>query len=128
MDEKEQPVEENEDAAPVYAISVAAELVSSHPQTLRMYERTGLVIPQRTRGNCRLYSERDLERIRHIQEYTSMGVNLAGIEIIFRLLDRVEVLEQAVGQVAAGSPAAANDTAAAEDELTERLRAQLRQE
>lgn len=107
--------------APVYAIGVAAAMVTSHPQTLRMYERTGLVVPQRTRGNARLYSERDLERIRHVQTYTSMGVNLAGIEIIFRLLDRIEQLEAATG-----GPSAETPTVADEERLTEELRARLR--
>jgi MerR family transcriptional regulator/heat shock protein HspR len=107
---------------PIYAIGVAAGLVASHPQTLRMYERTGLVVPQRTRGGCRLYSDRDLDRIRRIQTYTAMGVNLAGIEIIFRLLDRVDDLE---GQLAA---VAAPLDAAAEAALTAELRRRLRQE
>jgi len=107
--------------APVYAIGVAAAMVTSHPQTLRMYERTGLVVPQRTRGNARLYSDHDLERIRRVQTYTSMGVNLAGIEIIFRLLDRIDQLEAALV-----SPDTPTPTVADEERLTEELRARLR--
>src|SRR5258708_10352499 len=62
----------------VYVISVAAELAGMHPQTLRIYERKGLLDPSRTSGGSRRFSERDLERLRHIQELTSTGLNLEG--------------------------------------------------
>jgi len=75
---------------PVYMISVAAKLVDSHPQTLRMYERMGLVMPQRTETNLRLYSDDDIERLRQIQRLTEVGVNLAGVEMILDLLRRME--------------------------------------
>ena len=107
---------------PVYVIGVAAAIVSSHPQTLRMYERSGLVQPQRTEGNQRLYSERDIQRIRHIQSFTQMGVNLAGIEIIFRLLDRIEELERQVARELDGQQRRQAEAAA------EALRAHLRGE
>jgi MerR family transcriptional regulator/heat shock protein HspR len=74
-------------------ISVAAELVGMHPQTLRIYEARGLVRPRRTPGNTRLYSERDLERLRTIQRLTTdLGLNLAGVERVLVLEDEVERL------------------------------------
>jgi len=76
---------------PVYHISIVAELVETHPQTLRMYERMGLISPQRTRNNIRLYSEADVEQVRRIQHLTQeMGVNLAGVEVVFKLLGEME--------------------------------------
>jgi MerR family transcriptional regulator, heat shock protein HspR len=78
------------DDHPRYMISVAAELVGMHPQTLRIYEQKGLVRPQRTPGNTRLYSERDLERLRLIQRLTTeLGLNLAGVELVLRLEDEL---------------------------------------
>ena len=71
---------------PVYVISVAAELVDMHPQTLRLYERKGLIRPRRSSGKTRLYSERDVEHLREIRRLTQeLGVNLAGVEEIMRL-------------------------------------------
>jgi MerR family transcriptional regulator/heat shock protein HspR len=78
------------DDRPIYMISVAAELVGMHPQTLRIYEQKGLVRPKRTPGNTRLYSERDLERLRQIQSLTTdLGLNLAGVERVLRLEDEL---------------------------------------
>ncbi|HYA08101.1 MAG TPA: helix-turn-helix transcriptional regulator [Gaiellaceae bacterium] len=75
---------------PIYMISVAAELVGMHPQTLRIYESKGLVRPQRTPGGTRLYSEADIERLRIIQRLTSeLGLNLAGVELVLRLEDEL---------------------------------------
>ena len=75
---------------PRYMISVAAELVGMHPQTLRIYESKGLVRPGRTPGNTRLYSEADLERLRLIQRLTTeLGLNLAGVETVIRLEDEL---------------------------------------
>jgi len=75
---------------PIYMISVAAELVGMHPQTLRMYETKGLVRPQRTPGGTRLYSEADIERLRIVQRLTSeLGLNLAGVELVLRLEDEL---------------------------------------
>lgn len=69
-------------------------MLNIHPQTLRMYERLGLVKPARTEGNTRLYSEADVERIRRIQFLTKeLGVNLAGVEVIFDLLEKMEQLQ-----------------------------------
>lgn len=69
----------------VYIISVAAELAGVHPQTLRIYERKGLVRPARTSGNTRRYSDEDIDRLRSIQRLTQAGVNLAGVKRILRL-------------------------------------------
>jgi MerR family transcriptional regulator, heat shock protein HspR len=75
---------------PIYMISVAADLVGMHPQTLRMYETKGLVRPQRTPGGTRLYSEADIERLRIVQRLTSeLGLNLAGVELVLRLEDEL---------------------------------------
>jgi len=79
------------DDRPRYMISVAAELVGMHPQTLRMYEQKGLVRPQRTAGNTRLYSEADLERLRLIQKLTTqLGLNLAGVEAVLDLEEQLQ--------------------------------------
>jgi MerR family transcriptional regulator/heat shock protein HspR len=79
------------DNRPRYMISVAADLVGMHPQTLRIYESKGLIRPQRTKGNTRLYSEADLERLRLIQQLTNeVGLNLAGVEQVLELQDEVE--------------------------------------
>ena len=79
------------DERPRYMISVAAELVGMHPQTLRVYESKGLIRPKRTGGNTRLYSEADLERLRLIQQLTNeLGLNLAGVEQVLRLQDEVQ--------------------------------------
>jgi MerR family transcriptional regulator/heat shock protein HspR len=77
----------------IYIISVAAELAGVHPQTLRVYERKGLVHPQRTQGNTRRYSERDIELLRRIQELTQEGINLAGVTRILELEHDVERLQ-----------------------------------
>src|SRR5205085_6815988 len=81
------------DDRPRYMISIAAELVGMHPQTLRIYEQRGLVRPGRTPGNTRLYSERDLERLRLIQRLTTeLGLNLAGVQRVIALEDELEKL------------------------------------
>lgn len=78
---------------PVYMIGVAAELCGVHPQTLRQYERLGLLRPARAGAKNRLYSDADIERVRQIQRLTQdMGVNLAGVEIVLRLLDDLQAL------------------------------------
>ena len=79
----------------LYVMSVAARLCESHPQTLRMYERMGLIHPKRTPSNVRLYSDSDIERVRRIQHLTQdLGVNLAGVEVVFELLERMEEMRQ----------------------------------
>jgi len=74
----------------VFMISVAAELAHMHPQTLRVYEARGLIEPQRSAKNTRLYSQRDVEQLRHIQRLTSAGLNLAGVEIVLDMEAEVE--------------------------------------
>jgi MerR family transcriptional regulator, heat shock protein HspR len=85
-----------------FVISVAARLVGVHEQTLRYYERAGLVEPARSKGRIRLYSLHDLERVRQIRRLTDdMGVNLAGVEVIMRLTDRIRELEQRIDDLQA---------------------------
>lgn len=80
---------------PMFVISVAARLVEMHPQTLRYYERAGLVKPQRSRGSIRLYSQQDIERLRKIARLVEdLGVNLAGVEVILNLTEKVESLQR----------------------------------
>ena len=74
---------------PIYVISVAAELAGVHPQTLRVYERKGLLRPERTSGNTRRYSQRDIDLLRRIQELTQEGVNLAGVVRILALQEEL---------------------------------------
>lgn len=76
----------------IYVISVAAELAGVHPQTLRVYERKGLLTPQRTAGNTRRYSERDIRLLRRIQELTQEGLNLAGVMKVLELEDEIDRL------------------------------------
>jgi MerR family transcriptional regulator/heat shock protein HspR len=79
---------------PRYMISVAAELVGMHPQTLRIYEQKGLVNPRRTAGNTRLYSDADVARLRLIQQLTTeLGLNLAGVEHVLRLEDELRRMQ-----------------------------------
>ena len=75
---------------PLYMIGVAAELAGMHPQTLRSYEQKGLVTPQRTRGNTRMYSQADIERLALINELTDEGINLAGVIRILDLRGRLD--------------------------------------
>ncbi|MFP5389312.1 MAG: heat shock protein transcriptional repressor HspR [Thermoleophilia bacterium] len=77
----------------VFMISVAAELARMHPQTLRIYEARGLIQPKRSPKNTRLYSQRDVERLRRIQQLTAEGLNLAGVERVLALERRLRELE-----------------------------------
>jgi MerR family transcriptional regulator/heat shock protein HspR len=87
---KRRPGRPLEQTRGVFMISVAAELAEMHPQTLRMYEARGLIEPQRSAKNTRLYSQADVERLRRIQEMTSeMGLNLAGVETVLELEERM---------------------------------------
>lgn len=88
------------DDRPRYMISIAAELVGMHPQTLRIYEAKGLVRPKRTPGNTRLYSERDLGRLREVQRLTTeLGLNLAGVERVLGLEDENERLRARIARL-----------------------------
>jgi len=82
------------DRRPLFMIGIAAELAGMHPQTLRVYERRGLVSPSRTARNTRLYSEADVARLRRIQELSEAGLNLAGIERVLELERRLERAER----------------------------------
>lgn len=82
---------------PVYVISVVARKIGVHAQTLRIYEREGLVQPARSRGGLRMYSEADIERLRLIRRLMDeLGVNIAGVDVILNLMERVRALEQQI--------------------------------
>lgn len=89
----------NLDERAVFIISVAAELAGVHPQTLRIYERKGLLRPQRTSGNTRRYSQADIDRLLAIQELTDEGVNLAGVKRILELRAEVDRLHRQLDDV-----------------------------
>jgi len=98
----ESPLGSSLPANAAFVISVAARLVGVHEQTLRYYERAGLVEPARSKGRIRLYSLHDLERVRQIRRLTDdMGVNLAGVEVIMRLTDRIRELEGRIDELEA---------------------------
>jgi len=88
-----------DDEQGVFMISVAAELAEMHPQTLRMYETRGLIAPKRSPKNTRLYSRRDVERLRRIQEMTHQGLNLVGVETVLALEEQVEKLKARVREL-----------------------------
>ena len=87
---------ENDRNRPLYMIGVAAALAGMHPQTLRSYEQKGLVTPQRTSGNTRMYSPADIERLELINELTSEGINLAGVIRILDLQGRLDERDQEI--------------------------------
>jgi len=85
---------------PVYLISVVATMLDIHPQTLRQYEREGLIAPSRTQGRMRLYSQRDIERMKLILRLTrQMGVNLAGVDIVLQLKEQIDVMQKEINQL-----------------------------
>ena len=82
---------------PVYLISVVATTLDIHPQTLRQYEREGLVEPSRTQGRMRLYSQRDIERMKLILRLTrQMGVNLAGVDVVLQLKEQIDTMQEEI--------------------------------
>ena len=86
-----------DDNDPCFVISVAARMVRVHTQTLRYYEREGLLEPARSRGNIRLYSQKDIENLRSIKSLTDeLGINLAGVQVVMRLMERISDLEKQV--------------------------------
>lgn len=86
---------------PCYTIGVVARMVNLHPQTLRNYEQLGLVIPRRSQGNIRLYSQREVDRLQKINRLTQeLGINLAGVEVILNLTDQIETLQLQVRDLA----------------------------
>ncbi len=85
---------------PVYLISIVAKILEIHPQTLRQYERENLICPSRSDGRIRLYSQRDIDRIKMILRLTrELGVNLAGVDISLRLKDKMEIMEQEIAEL-----------------------------
>ena len=98
----------NNDRA-VYVISVAAELAGVHPQTLRIYERKGLVDPARTAGGSRRYSDNDIEQLRRIQELTTDGLNLAGVQKVMELEAEVADLRRQLQELRAQANKAVED-------------------
>jgi len=85
---------------PVYLISVVATMLNIHPQTLRQYEREGLVEPSRTQGRMRLYSQRDIDRMKLILRLTrQMGVNLAGVDIVLQLKEQIDQMQKEIDQL-----------------------------
>lgn len=87
-------METNSYIEPVYLISAVAEILNIHPQTLRQYEREGLIKPSRTNGKIRLYSQKDIDHIKYVLTLTrELGVNLAGVDIILQLNQKIKILE-----------------------------------
>ncbi len=85
----------NDQDNPLFMISVAATMIAVHPQTLRLYERLGLITPQRTKGKTRLYSQRNIEQLRLIRNLTrDRGVNLAGVDVILKMQNQLHQLQQ----------------------------------
>lgn len=85
---------------PVYLISIVAKILDIHPQTLRQYERENLISPSRSDGRIRLYSQRDIDRIKMILRLTrELGVNLAGVDVVMRLKEQMETMEQEIAEL-----------------------------
>lgn len=90
----------SDELEPYFVISVVSKMLKVHPQTIRHYEKLGLLAPHRTDGNMRLYSKRDVERLEQICSYTNLGVNLAGVEIIVKLLEKMEDMKMSMHEQA----------------------------
>ena len=111
---------------PVFVISVAAALAGMHPQTLRQYDRLGLVTPSRTDGGRRRYSERDVEVLREVQRLSQEeGVNLAGIKRVIELEHQVEALQQRVAELSDDLRDARNAATNAQDDVRNAMRRDL---
>jgi MerR family transcriptional regulator/heat shock protein HspR len=109
----------------LYIISVAAELAGVHPQTLRIYERKGLIEPSRTSGRSRRYSERDIALLQRIQELTNEGVSLVGVRKILALESQLEELREVVDDLKEALTRAAEDLEEAVDEVHRSYRREL---
>jgi len=116
-------MDDNERA--LYIISVAAELAGVHPQTLRIYERKGLIEPKRTEGRSRRYSDRDIELLQHIQELTNDGVGLAGVKRILELEAALESAEDEIERLRARVRKARQEVADAEERVHRQYRRDL---
>ena len=89
-----------DESEPCYVISVVARMLGVHAQTLRYYEKAGIIEPSRSRGRVRLYSNRDIEKLRHIRTLMDdLGVNIAGVEVILRLTEHIEVMEKEMEEI-----------------------------
>ncbi|HUU49745.1 MAG TPA: helix-turn-helix transcriptional regulator [Nitrospinota bacterium] len=85
---------------PLYMISIVAQILDIHPQTLRLYEREGFIKPSRTQGNTRLYSQKDVETLKMIRRLTrDLGINLAGVEVIIELKERIEEMQKEIDEL-----------------------------
>ncbi|SFV56813.1 HspR, transcriptional repressor of DnaK operon [hydrothermal vent metagenome] len=101
---------------PVYLISIVSKILDIHPQTLRQYERENLITPSRSNGRIRLYSQRDIDRIKLILRLTrELGVNLAGVDIILRLKENVDKMEREIAELRHEVEAAKNSRSVAPD-------------
>jgi MerR family transcriptional regulator/heat shock protein HspR len=110
----------------VFMISVAAELAEMHPQTLRVYEARGLIEPQRSAKGTRLYSQEDVERLRHIQAMTAeLGLNLAGVERVLDLEEQIERLQAHIAQLEEAATRAQVELAERLEEVRREFRAEL---
>jgi MerR family transcriptional regulator/heat shock protein HspR len=110
----------------VFMISVAAELAEMHPQTLRMYEARGLITPKRSPKNTRLYSQRDVERLRRIQQMTSEeGLNLAGVETVLEMEERVEKMQAELARMRKRTEELQREMAAEVDRVRRSLKAEI---
>ena len=114
-----------EEERALYIISVAAELAGVHPQTLRIYERKGLIEPQRTEGRSRRYSDRDIELLQHIQELTNEGVGLAGVKRILELEAALEDAEDEIERLRELVKRARQQIAEAEERVHRKYRRDL---
>lgn len=85
---------------PIYMISIVAQMLDIHPQTLRLYEREGFIKPSRTQGNTRVYSQRDVEHLKMIRRLTrDLGINLAGVQVIMELRKRIEEMQKEIDKL-----------------------------
>ena len=110
----------------MFMISVAAELAEMHPQTLRMYESRGLITPKRSPKNTRLYSQRDVERLRRIQQMTSEeGLNLAGVETVLQMEARVEKMRAELDRMRKRSEELQREMAAEVERVRRSLKAEI---
>jgi len=101
---------------PVYLISIVAKILEIHPQTLRQYERENLICPSRSDGRIRLYSQRDIDKIKMILRLTrEMGVNLAGVDVALRLKDQMESMEETIAELRHQLAVATNKNSVAPD-------------
>jgi len=106
---------------PLYSISVVSEMLDLHPQTIRQYERMGLVKPQRTEGNTRLYSDEDIERLKLIITLTKdLGVNIAGVDIIINMKEQIEELQNIINELLVFIKSNINDLSHLEEEENEK--------